>query len=39
MKKNVRYGLHNFYRPDAWGDGSDEPVWGNAPTARTDNSK
>jgi hypothetical protein len=28
MKKMVRYGLHNFYRPYAWGNGADEPVWG-----------
>ncbi len=28
MKKMVRYGVHNFYRPYAWGNGADEPVWG-----------
>ncbi len=28
MKKMVRYGLHNFYRPHAWGNGADEPAWG-----------
>jgi hypothetical protein len=28
MKKMVRYGLHNFYRPYAWGNGADEPAWG-----------
>ena len=27
MKKNVRFGIHNFYRPYAWGNGSDGPVW------------
>ena len=27
MKKNVRFGIHNFYRPFAWGNGEDEPVW------------
>ena len=27
MHKLVRYGIHNFYRPIAWGNGSDEPVW------------
>ncbi len=27
MKKNVRFGIHNFYRPFAWGNGADEPVW------------
>jgi hypothetical protein len=28
MKKLVRYGIHNFYRPYAWGNGADEPAWG-----------
>ena len=27
MKKFVRFGIHNFYRPVAWGNGSDEPIW------------
>jgi hypothetical protein len=27
MRKMVRYGIHSFYRPIAWGNGSDEPVW------------
>lgn len=27
MRKLVRYGIHSFYRPIAWGNGSDEPVW------------
>lgn len=30
MKKNVRFGIHNFYRPFAWGNGEDEPVWAKA---------
>lgn len=30
MKKNVRFGVHNFYRPYAWGNGEDEPVWSKA---------
>ena len=30
MHKLVRYGIHNFYRPIAWGNGADEPVWGEA---------
>ena len=30
MKKNAKIGLHNFYRPRKWGDGSDEPSWGSA---------
>ena len=28
MKKMVRYGIHNFYRPIAWGNGAEEPAWG-----------
>ena len=28
MKKLVRFGVHSFYRPYAWGNGSEEPVWG-----------
>jgi hypothetical protein len=27
MHKLVRYGIHSFYRPIAWGSGADEPVW------------
>jgi spore germination cell wall hydrolase CwlJ-like protein len=34
MKKKTRYGLHNFYRPVAWGSGADEPVWGTATPAQ-----
>jgi hypothetical protein len=34
MKKMVRYGIHNFYRPYAWGNGSEEPVWGSAAMAQ-----
>ena len=30
MKKLVRFGIHNFYRPWAWGAGEEMPVWGNA---------
>ena len=30
MHKLVRYGIHNFYRPIAWGSGANEPVWGEA---------
>ena len=29
MKKMYRFGVHTFYRPRAWGDGSDAPSWGN----------
>jgi hypothetical protein len=28
MRKMVRFGVHNFYRPWAWGNGADEPAWG-----------
>ncbi len=31
MKKMYKLGVHTFYRPRAWGDGSDAPIWGNAP--------
>ena len=30
MRKNVRHGIHNFYRPIAWGSGANEPVWARA---------
>jgi hypothetical protein len=30
MKKMYKTGVHTFYRPRAWGDGSDAPSWGNA---------
>jgi hypothetical protein len=32
MRKLVRFGLHSFYRPYAWGNGSNEPVWGPSPS-------
>lgn len=38
MKKLVRFGLHSFYRPYAWGNGADMPVWGKTALAK-DNSK
>ena len=28
MKKVHQLGVHAFYRPHRWGDGTDEPVWG-----------
>jgi spore germination cell wall hydrolase CwlJ-like protein len=28
MKRTYKYGVHTFYRPKAWGDGSDAPSWG-----------
>lgn len=30
MKRNWKYGVHTFYRPRKWGDGSEAPSWGNA---------
>jgi Cell Wall Hydrolase len=33
MKKMYKLGVHTFYRPRAWGDGSDAPVWGALPAA------
>jgi hypothetical protein len=33
MKKMVRFGMHNFYRPFAWGNGADEPAWGSGAVA------
>jgi spore germination cell wall hydrolase CwlJ-like protein len=32
MRKIYKLGVHTFYRPRAWGDGSDEPTWGDAKT-------
>ena len=34
MKKLVRFGIHNFYRPLAWGNGAEEPVWGSGAVAQ-----
>jgi spore germination cell wall hydrolase CwlJ-like protein len=28
MTKMWKFGVHTFYRPKKWGDGSDEPSWG-----------
>ncbi|HTB03449.1 MAG TPA: cell wall hydrolase [Bradyrhizobium sp.] len=28
MTRMYRFGVHTFYRPKAWGDGSDAPSWG-----------
>jgi len=30
MRKMYKYGVHTFYRPTAWGDGSEAPSWGTA---------
>ena len=32
MKKIYRLGVHTFYRPRAWGEGDDEPTWGDPAT-------
>jgi hypothetical protein len=32
MRKMFKIGVHTFYRPRAWGDGSDEPRWGDPKT-------
>jgi spore germination cell wall hydrolase CwlJ-like protein len=28
MKRLYKFGVHTFYRPRAWGDGSEAPAWG-----------
>jgi spore germination cell wall hydrolase CwlJ-like protein len=28
MRRTYKFGVHTFYRPRAWGDGSDAPSWG-----------
>ena len=33
MARVYKLGVHTFYRPRAWGDGSDDPIWGNVPSA------
>jgi len=33
MHKLVREGVHNFYRPIAWGSGADGPIWARAQLA------
>lgn len=39
MKKLVRFGLHSFYRPYAWGNGAEMPVWGKTVLAKDDSKK
>jgi len=34
MRKLDRIGVHTFYRPRNWGDGSDAPNWGDAAATR-----
>lgn len=32
MKRMYKFGVHTFYRPRAWGDGSEQPSWGSGAT-------
>jgi hypothetical protein len=37
MTRLYKLGVHTFYRPRAWGDGDDAPVWGTGPnTSKAD---
>jgi hypothetical protein len=36
MRKIYRLGVHTFYRPRAWGNGADEPSWGDPKTTAQD---
>src|SRR5580658_315762 len=33
MARVYKLGVHTFYRPRAWGDGSDDTIWGGVPSA------
>ncbi len=39
MHRFAREGIHLFYRPIAWGNGSDEPIWSRAQLASNTNNK
>ena len=39
MKKMFKLGVHIFYRPLNWGDGSDEPKWGDAKMTELETAK
>jgi Cell Wall Hydrolase len=39
MKKMFKLGVHTFYRPRNWGDGSDEPKWGDAKLTEQETAK
>lgn len=39
MNKIYRLGVHTFYRPRNWGDGSGEPSWGDAKTTAEETKK
>ena len=36
MRKIYRLGVHTFYRPRNWGDGAEEPKWGDAKFTRVE---
>lgn len=39
MRKLYRIGVHTFYRPRYWGDGSDEPTWGSAAATKEETAR
>jgi spore germination cell wall hydrolase CwlJ-like protein len=39
MHRFAREGIHLFYRPIAWGNGSDEPIWSRAQLASNNSKK
>jgi spore germination cell wall hydrolase CwlJ-like protein len=38
MARVYKLGVHTFYRPRAWGDGSDDPIWGSVPSTNKSDS-
>ncbi|HEY1152406.1 MAG TPA: cell wall hydrolase, partial [Pseudolabrys sp.] len=34
MRRILKLGVHTFYRPRLWGDGSEMPTWGDAAATR-----
>jgi spore germination cell wall hydrolase CwlJ-like protein len=39
MNKIYKLGVHTFYRPRAWGNGEDEPTWGDAKATEAEAAK
>jgi hypothetical protein len=39
MRRILKLGVHTFYRPHAWGDGAEIPVWGDAAATREEAEK
>ena len=39
MHRFAREGIHLFYRPIAWGNGADEPIWSRAQLASNNKKK